>query len=32
LPQKNDNISAQGVQILDPRPVLEASFNSIGSF
>jgi hypothetical protein len=31
LSQKNANISVQGVRILDPRPVLEAS-NSTRSF
>jgi hypothetical protein len=32
LSQKNSNISAQGVRILDSRPVLETSINSIKNF
>jgi hypothetical protein len=32
LSQKNDNISAQGIRILNPRPVLESSLNSTKSF
>jgi hypothetical protein len=32
LSQKNANISAQSIRILDPRPVLETSLNSNRSF